>query len=151
MPTSLPSYQQQPKMNVQGHVCLRLCIVHAGADTRLAFVILSQPSTMQDAKDQDTGAGEEQQEGEIDQADVAEQMDADDFLQPQAQQPELQFPEDLDLDGAALDDQEDNAEGTEAQVPEEEEHPELMDVGGSAIISAALQCWRAQLAMRWQA
>ena len=54
----------------------------------------------------------------MEEAEVAEQMEAQDFLHPQAEQPELQVPEDLNLDNDAMD--QDGGADAEADAAEQD-------------------------------
>lgn len=56
----------------------------------------------------------------MEEAEVGEQMEAQDFLQPQAEQPELQVPEDLNLDDDAMD--QDGGADAEADAAEQDTH-----------------------------
>lgn len=87
----------------------------------------------------DAECGEDQQEGAMDEGDIAEQMAADDFLQPQAQQQELEVPEDLNLDGDALDGEaDDDVQNADAQAEaDEEEEPAVMDAGAALLLHLA--------------
>lgn len=89
---------------------------------------------MQDNANDKTEA--EDQPGLMEENEVAEQMEAQDFLQPQAEQPELEVPEDLNLDNEAMD-QEDGdgeaadteADASEQNIPEEEDPSTAPDLG----------------------
>lgn len=81
---------------------------------------------MQD--DADGKSEAEEQPGLMEDNDVAEQMEAQDFMQPQAEQPELQVPEDLNLDNDAMDQEnadgaDAGADGAEQEMQEVEEEP----------------------------
>jgi hypothetical protein len=59
--------------------------------------------TLQDNAKENGESKADEQVGLMEEDEVAEQMQAQDFMQPQAEQPELQVPEDLNLDNDAMD------------------------------------------------
>lgn len=102
----------------------------------MAKVAQSATCSVQDKEAQKDKGREDQNDGAMDEGDVAEQMAADDFLQPQAQQPELEVPEDLNLDGDALDGEEaEDVPNADAQAEADDEvEPVLMDVGAAPVL-----------------
>lgn len=81
---------------------------------------------------------EQLQAGLIEDDDVAEQMEAQDFTQPQAQQPELQLPEDINLSDDAMEEDTDGDDpaaepaSQEMQQEEEDEPSTAADPGAVA-------------------